>query len=324
MIGAYLPKPSDLPGWRSDVLQEVQRSGHASHLAMFQQGVTVGTAAAHVAQAFDPESAARELRDAEARRLRMAELYFVTSQMTDLAVTASQTLPEFTLVPQDLPSPHGLVVFEKSFATTVTSENQTALPIVAVAWGPWHIARPSWSRGGVWLDFYTSTDLNLATDYLGHLSQSERLAIRTRLGALCHDNEAQIPFDNKPIGRGGGDDTNNWLEVIRTVWMLMGQTIAALRDVRADRATSRRLVRARSYRPDALVRIIELRRRQAVESGPEDATREYYHQWIVRGHWRNQWYPSLNANRPVWIAPHIKGPEGAPLLGGEKIHALKR
>jgi hypothetical protein len=43
---------------------------------------------------------------------------------------------------------------------------------------------------------------------------------------------------------------------------------------------------------------------------------------VVRGHWRNQWYPSLNARRPLWIAPYLKGPDDAPLLGGEKVTTL--
>lgn len=29
--------------------------------------------------------------------------------------------------------------------------------------------------------------------------------------------------------------------------------------------------------------------------------------WIVRGHWRNQWYSSLDCHKPKWIDPHWKG-----------------
>jgi len=35
--------------------------------------------------------------------------------------------------------------------------------------------------------------------------------------------------------------------------------------------------------------------------------------WMVRGHWRAQWYASEKAHRLIWIDPHIKGPEDAPL-----------
>jgi hypothetical protein len=29
--------------------------------------------------------------------------------------------------------------------------------------------------------------------------------------------------------------------------------------------------------------------------------------WLVRGHWRNQWYPSLKKNKPLWVDPYWKG-----------------
>ena len=38
------------------------------------------------------------------------------------------------------------------------------------------------------------------------------------------------------------------------------------------------------------------------------------HRWIVRGHIRAQWYPSEGAHRPIWVPPHMKGPEDAPML----------
>ena len=33
----------------------------------------------------------------------------------------------------------------------------------------------------------------------------------------------------------------------------------------------------------------------------------------VRGHWRNQYYPSIQGNKPIWINEHVRGPSGAPL-----------
>ena len=37
--------------------------------------------------------------------------------------------------------------------------------------------------------------------------------------------------------------------------------------------------------------------------------------WLVSGHLRNQWYQSLGRHKLIYIPPHIKGPEGAPLQG---------
>jgi hypothetical protein len=54
----------------------------------------------------------------------------------------------------------------------------------------------------------------------------------------------------------------------------------------------------------------------------EAASREYRHRWWVAGHYRNQWYPSVQLHRPVWIAPYLKGDPDAPML--EKVYAVKR
>lgn len=42
--------------------------------------------------------------------------------------------------------------------------------------------------------------------------------------------------------------------------------------------------------------------------------RQYYHRWVVRGHLRNQWYPSISGHQLKWIDPHVKGPENAPFV----------
>lgn len=40
--------------------------------------------------------------------------------------------------------------------------------------------------------------------------------------------------------------------------------------------------------------------RKTVRSSPKGA-------WWVRGHWRNQWYPSIQDNKRKWIRPYVKG-----------------
>lgn len=43
------------------------------------------------------------------------------------------------------------------------------------------------------------------------------------------------------------------------------------------------------------------------------------HRWVVRGHWRRQWYPREGAHRPVWIQEHESGPADHPLLLAERV-----
>lgn len=44
--------------------------------------------------------------------------------------------------------------------------------------------------------------------------------------------------------------------------------------------------------------------------------------WLVRGHYRAQWYPLVGAHKVIWIAPYLKGPEDAPLK--QPVYAVVR
>jgi hypothetical protein len=114
---------------------------------------------------------------------------------------------------------------------------------------------------------------------------------------------------------------------ILATWLLMGQTIVRSETMMAPRAARHRIARA-DPTLDAAVRYIDLRRARTEPSdNPEEnrpGTRAYRHRWVVRGHWRNQWYPSRNDHRPIWISQYIAGPDGKPLLGGERVNVLRR
>lgn len=128
-----------------------------------------------------------------------------------------------------------------------------------------------------------------------------------------------------------GMDADAKIALERTIlatWLLMGQTLVHSEQLSAPRAARRRIAREGPHL-DASVRYIDLRRARTEPSDhatDEDraSTREYRHRWIVRGHWRNQWYPSRNDNRPIWIDTHLAGSGDKPLLGGERVNVLRR
>ncbi|GFJ79518.1 hypothetical protein Phou_036980 [Phytohabitans houttuyneae] len=144
------------------------------------------------------------------------------------------------------------------------------------------------------------------------------------------DNESQSPFTTTPVGVADQDGQETtfaeatgvvrWLATLRATWLLMSQPVASVQEAEFDRAARRRA--ERQGQPSPRVRVISLRRPASTASGHSD--REYNHQWIVRGHWRQQWYPARQVHRPLWIAPHVKGPEDKPLLGGERVYHLAR
>jgi hypothetical protein len=73
-------------------------------------------------------------------------------------------------------------------------------------------------------------------------------------------------------------------------------------------------------------RIVMLRRLNTtdLDAGTSgDARWHYTVRFVVRGHWRQLRDRDGNPYR-IWVHAHIKGPDGAPLLGGEKVAILAR
>jgi hypothetical protein len=99
---------------------------------------------------------------------------------------------------------------------------------------------------------------------------------------------------------------------MQTLWRLMQQTIAETYRERPSRASRRRAERAGAV--EKYVTVIRLRRpHRPPAEGHVPAEVEWTHRWLVRGHWRNQWFPSMSAHRAIWISPFVKGPEDKPL-----------
>lgn len=78
------------------------------------------------------------------------------------------------------------------------------------------------------------------------------------------------------------------------------------------------------------INVVYLRRTR--EDGDTEPTEGYSlaYRVLVRGHWRNQWYPSLGpvddpmSHRRIWIDPHVKGPDHAPFRDAVKVTAVVR
>ncbi|MEW2093898.1 hypothetical protein AB0932_30115 [Streptomyces sp. NPDC006682] len=232
-------------------------------------------------------------------------LFAVTSAMGELAAVAGQSLDLFDMEVQDLPAPSGLLIFEE----------------------PPHLLQgvdadgsPTTVQGATW---------TVRDDGQGPYAWITPIAVTCDHGGLTLGGPALIPFSmSEYLASAGQSEMTReknlfdfLLTTIRAAWLLMRQPLAETSDVLPSRAVRKRLHRV-GHEP-APVRLIELRRPKS-GGGQGDGDRGYHHQWIVRGHWRQQWHPKRQVHRPVWIAPHVKGPDGAPLIGGEKVNVLKR
>lgn len=294
-------RPQDLPELRSELAVALS----TSEMAWFYEDRAVA-----LSRRLDVHLAPAELQEKEVAGLLCDELFFVTEEMYELAKAAAKSLPPFTLMPEDVPSEFGFAFL----APGVHIHGGSLNAIAAVEWWP--------TGSGVRLNFYCNTEWMLT-----HMLASEKTTPeqanqhRRTMGRLSPmASEALIRFGHDPLPSASEED-EEFIRTIRAMWLLMQQPLARDEQVEPDRAARKRLRRA--GQEPATVRVIELRRPKTT-SGHGDSDREYHHQWIVRGHWRQHWHPKRQVHRPVWIAPHIKGPDGAPLIGGEKVYALKR
>lgn len=96
---------------------------------------------------------------------------------------------------------------------------------------------------------------------------------------------------------------------------------------RADARRPYRRMMQRTQAPKGMVQSVGftiLRHPKAVGyEGPDESQEvNWQHRWLVGGHYRNQWYPSAESHQVIWIAPYLKGPEGAPMK--ERVYKVAR
>lgn len=190
------PAPRELPEWRAEM---VESTGSPESMATLRAAIGAGRATMLPTvpgmTGVSPETAAAViLTRSETRRLADASLYYVTPDMTALALAAAQTPPTEPVTLDRLPSPAGLILFGEpiggytedaaealrgtpAYRPGATAEVTT--PIVAVSWSIWTPDDVRLDRGsvqwhwrgqgnvgtippdwrGVWLTFYSPRGL---------------------------------------------------------------------------------------------------------------------------------------------------------------------
>lgn len=102
---------------------------------------------------------------------------------------------------------------------------------------------------------------------------------------------------------------------------ISGDKICRRRLTPGDRAARKRFQRA--IGPVSDVTVITLRR-EASTTPSQETDIEWSHRWLVRGHWRNQWYPSIKQHRKRYVPKYIKGPVDKPLIIKTRVFEFNR
>ncbi|WP_236788087.1 hypothetical protein [Amycolatopsis sp. GM8] len=292
----------------------------------------------------DPVVAAKILLDDEYERLANGALYWVSPEMTQVASAAAETLPEDLRIDEThQPANRGLIVFGEPVGSYIGDMfRDRQIPIAAMTWGSTFY--PTKNDPAIGVTFYSSSDYEYVRHVLprivGRKPKSAELdrAIRATPEWMW-DNETALRYGHTigdlnlahEISRTPQDQSViPWLKVLYSSWLLMTQPgITEVSQERAGRNQQRRDQREGRRNSDVQVVHVHRRHRDAAPTNNQtnDAgdEREFAVRWMVRGHWRNQAYgPNRQLRRPVWINPHIKGPDDKPFKTGNVVHVWDR
>ena len=118
-----------------------------------------------------------------------------------------------------------------------------------------------------------------------------------------------MKLNGKQSGPENSPKYTNLLRFIITGLLWLEQKIIIEKTVEPERHVRKRLIKAGHI--VSSIRIVTLRKEiPQISNNHKDV--EWSCQWLVNGHWRQQYYPSTKERKPKWILPYVKGPEDKP------------
>lgn len=282
-----------------------------------------------------------------------AEAYVISPQMHNVVMAASMTVtPEdlFTLDPAtDPPTPAGLLLLPAACG----NPHSVFAPVSAIGWRPQpgKVLQHSSTKPGVWVEGWSlRRDVDRRSLWVLAVQASRIAGVASPPGLpFSHDwllngdsltgQERAALIDQGALNRFLQDarlaesaeydpqrDTEFRLGAYAfAFWRLCAQTVSE-----THRHDGRPLTSVRSpdtgpgdtARPVDRVRVVRLRPATGSAGGDGAPARRYHHRWPVQMHKVKQFYPSQGTHKVIWRGPYIKGPDGAPLLVGQKAQAI--
>lgn len=259
----------------------------------------------------------------ERRALKSAETYYWSAEIIEAVVHSAGSLPQDTMISFDRFMPYRSLWFWFQREITIESVGRfRALLITYVPelqHGAGAVVVMAYSdRGGAGLELLVSNSI-LKQMTVGHLQN------------IAEDSAHKIAMADRQLldGVDFGHPADANTLVFLSKLFLAGLFWTEQKVVAVDHEPSQKHVREHAIRSGIqqaeMIRVVHLRRAESEESHQTENSKDWTCQWFVRGHWRQQWYPSRGERSPLWIMPYVKGPEDKPLKApAQTVFAVTR
>lgn len=247
--------------------------------------------------------------------LEAADLFWVSKEMRQLAEQGVSSMPDYAVEADAMPSPHGIMVWEDTIDSAAGIAWKTVGHLVVLT-----VLIPK------------SRAIHMMANSLKNPKVIDRLKGSPVRSPLWSEMEIPLPIGS--VIREGDVRLGTTIDVPEdarlaeliprmavTLWGLLEEPRAGREIVRPSKAGMKRLAR---LNPNLLTetRYVTLRRVEVpkAEGSGQGGGMHYSVRWVVKSHTR---YIDDKDNpgrkRAVTVRPHIKGPEGAPLLDPSKL-----
>lgn len=254
-------------------------------------------------------------------KMQEADPMYVSMEVADMWDYARESFKPEVLHGWDLPAQICFALMPRHLLIEDIEGNEVAFR--AVSWIPAGSGDVEWKENtepdGVWYTLWSHLDD--LDDFNRPDHTVEERESWEKLGTWSVLYSGFLPFgsleDFEAMKQSAeGIDISQELDLRRRTWLLLQSFWRLARQIvptKEPLPRQLRRVRKRAYRVED-VSVVTLRRQRHPDAFDHEAGEvDWRWQWVVRGHWRNQYYPSIKEHRQIWINPHMKGPEDRPI-----------
>lgn len=287
------------------------------------------------------------------------ESTYITSDIVDLLVSAASTLEPEAITSTDLFAPNGFCYLEKPLIVGDYDPNTGQwTDAIELGWRAFSWSSTTGSgKPGITFSIYTDntcmrhlfypslarffgTDTTDSIQAISGRPENELIMCdithwhldtpwadaKNNDASICADALLEETDGPRPIAIHIAFFRRFFLSMMRFYW----QQLLVPEPATIERPLRRAAVRHLGQR--STINVLRLPRSRHSSTGTGEGSRLDY-RLLVRGHWRNQHYPSLgpartegqynaSSHRRIWIDPHVKGPDDAPFVAKKKVTLL--